>query len=68
MKIYRMVFRWKKGDTFCDWAGPPKLGNRLFLFQPKSLTESGVVQAGHVVHIGHVQLRHAQRLAVQLGP
>ena len=54
--------------TFCYWAGPTQLGYCLFLLQPEPLTESSAVQAGHVVHIGHVQLGHPERLAVQLGP
>jgi hypothetical protein len=54
--------------AFCYWAGPTQLGNCLLFLQSKPLTESSAVQAGHVIHIGHVQFGHAQRLAVQLGP
>ena len=65
---YAPWVRCEKAHTFCYWAGPTQLGYCLFLLQPKPLTESSAVQAGHVIHIGHVQFGHAQRLAVQLGP
>ena len=65
---YVAWFSHEKVHTFCYWAGPTQLGYCLFLLQPKPLTESSAVQAGHVIHIGHVQFGHAQRLAVQLGP
>ena len=60
--------RREKAHTFCYWARPTQLGYCLFFLQSKPLTESSAVQAGHVIHIGHVQFGHAQRLAVQLGP
>ena len=59
---------WKWAYTFCYWARPAQLGYCLFLFHPKPLIKSSTMQACHVVHIGHVQFRYAQRLAVQLGP
>ena len=65
---YVQWVRREKAHTFCYWAGPTQLGHCLFLLKSKPLTESSAVQAGHVIHIGHVQFGHAQRLAVQLGP